>query len=263
MQLDCSALEPLLRAKMQQMQATPLPQLLQDQGLLRQWSQQHLLQVVQQSVSFNAEEAPVVVQRLWDGISKAPPDFSLEGQWLERVDVKLQPTLQQRWQQLQLQKWLELNYGEDVESHFLARRESLEKIVYGAIRVASVGLADEIYLRLIGNEDSFAALALQFSLGEERYTHGLVGPVTVDKLHPNIRQAIQSLAVGDVHPPLPLSRWYIILQLEHREPARLDEATRYQLLQELFDRDLNAQLDQTLDELLPRLLTTTAPAPEA
>ncbi|QPN60182.1 peptidylprolyl isomerase [Synechococcus sp. CBW1002] len=258
MQLACSDLEPLLRERMQQMHTKPLPQLLHDQGLLRQWSQQHLLERVQQSVGFSAEEAPAVVQRLWDGIGQPPPDFNLEGQWLDRVDAKLQSTLQQRWQQLQLQKWLELNYGEDVESHFLARRESLEKIVYGAIRVASVGLADEIYLRLIGGEESFAALALQFSLGEERYTHGLVGPMTVDKPHPSIRQVLQTLAVGDVHPPLPLNRWYFILQLEHREPARLDEATRFQLLQELFERDLNAQLDQTLDELLPRLLTTTA-----
>lgn len=246
-------LEEALQAELQRLEAMPLSQLLLDQGVLRNCARAHLLGLLPEMVSFTVEEQPAVWQRLREGLVGLPETLSLTGDWLSQCDPAMHASLQERWNQLRLQKWLEVNYGDQVEAHFLSRRSELERVVYGAIRVASAGLADELYLRLLGEEASFAALALEFSLGEERYTNGLVGPMTIDQPHPAVRQVLEKLAVGEVHPPFRLGNWFITLRLEHRLPARLDEATRHQLLRDLFQVDFDAFLEQSLVELMPSL----------
>jgi hypothetical protein len=65
---------------------------------------------------------------------------------------------------------------------------------------------------------------------------------------------LQRLTVGDLHPPIQLDQCFLILRLEHRQPASLNEATRQQLLQELFQQDLQATLDSQLPAAIPELL---------
>jgi hypothetical protein len=43
--------------------------------------------------------------------------------------------------------------------------------------------------------------------------------------------------------------------MEHRQPANLSDATRLQLYNELFQKDVEATLDQGLQSLYPALLT--------
>jgi parvulin-like peptidyl-prolyl isomerase len=68
--------------------------------------------------------------------------------------------------------------------------------------------------------------------------------------HPQIRKALSSLKVGELHAPILLDRWFLLLKLEHRLAARLDEAQRQKLLQEMFEQDLDQQLQVQLAELV-------------
>lgn len=247
-------LEDVLRREINRCQATPLAQLLLEQGLLQQWIRSHLLQLLCNSVIIPPEEHPSVLASLCNNLPGVSKEIDLSGDWLSQIDPAHQATLKQRWDQLRMQKWLEQYYGDQVEAHFLSRRANLEQVVYGAIRVSTPGLADELYLRLLEAEEPFGVLARRFSQGEERYTNGLVGPMTIDKPHPSVRQALEGLAVGDVHPPLHLGNWFIILCLEHRQPARLDDATRFMLLQDMFQADFEVYQEQCLSDLMPLLL---------
>jgi hypothetical protein len=47
--------------------------------------------------------------------------------------------------------------------------------------------------------------------------------------------------------------------MEHRQPASLSDATRLQLYNELFQKDLEATLDQSLQTLYPALLAVAPP----
>jgi len=62
-----------------------------------------------------------------------------------------------------------------------------------------------------------------------------------------------------VHPPFRVDNWVLLVQMEHRQPANLSDATRLQLYNELFQKDVDATLDQSLQSLYPALLTV-APA---
>jgi parvulin-like peptidyl-prolyl isomerase len=148
--------------------------------------------------------------------------------------------------QVRQHKWLEEHYGPQVEAHFLQRRQDLERVVFRTIRLRQLGLAEELYLRLLDEEESFGDLAARHSLGEERYTRGLMGPMPISQPHPNIRAVLERLEIGDLSPPFAVDHTLLILRLEHRIPAALDEAMRQHLLQELMQPDLEAAVDSLL-----------------
>lgn len=238
----------------------PLTVLLEREGLLQRMAREAALATITHAISFEEDEEAAVIAQLWAGLEVEPPS-RLQEDWLMRVPEPQRPQILQRWHDLRLQKYMDLTYGHRIDAYFLDRRAELERVVYGMIRVRNQGAAEELYLRLIDDSADFTTLASTYSLGDERYTHGLVGPMPISQPHPAIRQALSPLAVGDIAPPVRIDDWVLILRMEHREPARLTTSTRHQLTTELFEADLGAFLaDLDLSTLLPPP-SPPAPAP--
>ena len=250
-------LESALREQLEVLAQKPLPELLLQQGILRTTSQELLFQRLRQSVSFSADEEPVIITRLWEGVGTEPP-ASLAGDWISLLPEAIQAPMGQRWDQVRLQKLMEERYRDQLEPYFLDRRKDLEQVVYGLIRLKNQGAAEELYLRLIDDHVNFHELAKEHSLGEERYTHGLVGPMVMSQPHPTIRAVLETLKVGEVHAPFRVDQWVLLVRMEHRQPASLTDATRIQLLQELLQQEVDESLDALLASVYPTLL---APAP--
>lgn len=246
-------LEADLRDSLARLAATPLAELLLQHGILRRLAADHLRQRLREAVVFSPDEEPLVISRLWQGIAVDPPT-SLASGWLEALPPMLQGPLRERWDQIRLQKWMEITYRDQVEPYFLERRVDLEQVVYGMIRLRSQGAAEELYLRLLDDQADFGELARSHSLGEERFTRGLVGPMRISQPHPSIRAVLQTLAVGELHPPFPVDNWILLLRMEHRQPARLNDSTLLELSQELLEKDLDAVLEARLPELYSALL---------
>ena len=148
--------------------------------------------------------------------------------------------------QVRRYKWMEEHYGPKVEARFLERRQDLERVVFRTLRLRQLGLAEELYLRLLDEEESFGDLAACHSLGEERFTRGLMGPMPISQPHPNVRAVLAGMEIGDLSPPFTVDQTLLILRLEHRIPAALDEAMRQHLLQDLMQPDLEAAVDNLL-----------------
>jgi parvulin-like peptidyl-prolyl isomerase len=234
--------------------------LLEQEGIYTRLARSILLEQILNTISFEPDEQPSVISRLWDGIPSEPP-IELSENWLNGAPPEYKELIKQRWSELRLQKHLDLTYLSFIDAYFLERLADLEQIVYGMIRMRNQGAAEELYLRLIDDEADFADLAKTYSLGDERYTHGLVGPMCISQPHPSIRQALSQLAVGDFAPPLRIEQWVLLLRMEHRRPAQLNEATRQQLLNELFEKDLQAALETLLspeEETDQRMLVSSA-----
>ena len=242
-----------LQSALVELARQPLVALLDQHGILRNLARDLLLKRLLESVQFTGEEQPLVLNKLWEGLGVAPPQ-RLPAGWLEALEPELQAPMRQRWDQLRLQKWLEVHYGERVETYLLERRAALEQVVFAMIRVWSQGTAEELYLRLIDDDADFGQLAKHFSIGDERLTHGLLGPMPISQPHSRIQAVLNRLTVGELHPPIQLDQCFLILRLEHRQPATLNDTTRQQLLQELFQQDLQATLDVKLPAALAQLL---------
>jgi hypothetical protein len=246
-----------LRRAVATLERQPLIELLLQRGILRELVQQSLLERLRDSVQFSPAEEPLLLKALWEGVPGNPP-AALRGDWIATLPESLRAPLRQRWDQLRQQKWIEEHFQDQVEPYFLERRKDLEQVVYGLIRHNQQGTAEELYLRLLDDAADFGDLARQYSLGEERFTRGLVGPMLISQPHPTIRAVLESLAVGEIHPPFMVDRWVLLVKMEYRQPASLNEATRLQLYNELFQRELEARLDACLAEIYPQLLPPDA-----
>jgi parvulin-like peptidyl-prolyl isomerase len=251
-------LESAYRLELEALAQKPLAELLLQQGVLRTIAQDLLLKQLRQSVTFSPEEEPVILSRLWEGVGTEPP-ASMAGDWISQLPEGLQAPMAQRWDQVRLQKLMEERYRDGLEPYFLERRKDLEQVVYGMIRLKNQGAAEELYLRLIDDHADFYELAKTYSLGEERFTHGLVGPMLISQPHPTIRAVLESLKVGEVHAPFRVDQWILLVRMEHRQPASLNDATRIQLLQELLQKELDESLDALLTSVYPTLLPAAEP----
>ena len=239
-----------LRGALEAMARLPLHYLLEQQGLLRPLARELALKTLRRDVPFTAEEGREVLSRICAGLPCDPPT-TLEGDWIRTLPDNVQGAVRQRWDHLRFQKALEDRYGERVEAHFLERREDLEQVVLRLMRLPQQGLAEELYLRLIDYDASFGDLASRYSLGDESVTRGIVGPIELSQLQPTLRGVLDSLAPGDIHPPFLLDEAILLVRLEHRLPASLNEALRHRLLEELLQPDLESSVEAALAALHP------------
>ncbi|WP_017296616.1 peptidylprolyl isomerase [Nodosilinea nodulosa] len=152
----------------------------------------------------------------------------------------------QKLQQHKLDAW-----GAKVESYFLQRKSNLDRVLYSLIRTREAGLAQELFFRIQDDGQPFADLARQYSEGQEAQTGGLIGPVELSVPHPTLARILSISQPGQLWPPTRVGEWFVVVRLEKFLPARLDEATRQRLLDELFNTWLLEQVQATLRENSP------------
>lgn len=145
-----------------------------------------------------------------------------------------------------LQRWSQWRFRDEVEIRFLDRKLDLDKVVYALLQVQEQDLAEELHQRLRGGEMSFAEAVQQFSVGPERVTQGLVGPIALSSTPAEIGSRLRVGREGQVWSPFVVNNHWCVLRLEHKLQAQLDPATREQLLHDLFACWVNSQVELLL-----------------
>ncbi|NEQ99336.1 MAG: peptidylprolyl isomerase [Cyanothece sp. SIO2G6] len=135
---------------------------------------------------------------------------------------------------LRIDKYKQVTWGPKVESYFLERKGSLDKVIYSLIRTKDVGIAQEIYFRINDGEQTFAELAREYSQGPEADTDGLIGPVELNVPHPSLATILSRSQPGELSPPTRVGDWMVIVRLERFIPCQMDDAMRQRLLEEQF-----------------------------
>ncbi|WP_019502789.1 peptidylprolyl isomerase [Pseudanabaena sp. PCC 6802] len=151
-------------------------------------------------------------------------------------DVVMRPT--------RLSRFKQEKFGHKVESYFMTRKPALDRVLYSLIRTKDLGTAQELYFRIQEEEQSFADLAKQYSQGGEAATGGLVGPTPLVTPHPAIARTLAISQPGQLWPPTRLEEWFVLIRLEKFYPAQLDENTRQQLIDELYESWMKEQIQQ-------------------
>jgi parvulin-like peptidyl-prolyl isomerase len=139
-------------------------------------------------------------------------------------------------------------WSNQLERYFLQRKRHLDQVVYSMIRTAELGLTQELYFRAKEQEASFADLAKTYSQGPEALTNGIVGPVAIASLPPQIAQKLAGLQPGKISSPIKFQNQWVIFKLEHWLPAQLTEKTTQLLLSELFETWLREQIAQQISK---------------
>lgn len=164
--------------------------------------------------------------------------------WLRSQGMTMEQVRQTVLRQLKIEKYKQVTWDNKLQSYFLKRKGRLDRVIYSLLRVKDAGTAQELYFRLVDDQQAFDELARAYSQGPEAETGGLLGPVTLATPHPALARMLSVSQPGQLWPPTPLGEWFIIVRLEKFLPAQLDDAMRKQLLDELFTAWLQEQLQQ-------------------
>lgn len=240
-------------------EADELMPLLSKTGMLPRLVQEVVIDTAIADIELTAEE-----------MAEAEADFCQRNQIATPENIKT--WAQQRYgppgmvsaiakREAQLAKFKRTSFDNEVDSYFLQRKRTLDRVLYSLIRTKQIGLAQELYFRINDDGHPFADLARQYSEGQEAKTGGLIGPVELSVPHPSLASMLSISQPGQVWHPKRIGEWYVVIRLEKFLPAQLDDAMRQRLLDELFQQWLKEQM-QTLVVEVPTLMTMVSTTPE-
>jgi glycosyltransferase involved in cell wall biosynthesis len=168
--------------------------------------------------------------------------------WLQQQGITETQFLHLATRNLRIEKFKQATWASQLESYFYEQKQQLDQVVYSLIRIRDAAAAQELYFRLLEDEQPFAELAAQYSQGSEARTGGLIGPVAMSTPHPNLARILAASQPGQLSPPTRVGEWWIIVRLEKYMPARLDESMQQRLLNELFTSWLKEQLQEQVSQ---------------
>ncbi len=229
----------------------PLPEI---PGDLRRHLARHqlLLPLLRQSVIATAvadvevaEEDRVKAQQAWGashGIRSADDlQKHLRLHELAEADVLWQAELPAR-----IERHCHDHFLHRAEQRFLARKNQLDQVIYSLLRVEDGALARELYLRIAEGEADFAELATTYAKGPERSTRGVVGPVPLLQAHPSLAELLRTSRPGQLHPPLQIDRWWLVVRLETLRSASFDDEMQRRMARELFEEWVDQEVQLLL-----------------
>ena len=133
-----------------------------------------------------------------------------------------------------------------LNDYFYKRKRDLDQCVYSMLRLTEIGLAEELYLRLKNKESTIADLAFKYSVGPEKYTKGIVGPMPLSKTTDQVRALSTTENVGKLNKPLVIQNTIAIVVVEHIIESTLTPEAEEQLLEEL----LNVELQKVVNGMM-------------
>ncbi len=150
---------------------------------------------------------------------------------------------------LALKKYQQVQWGHRIPSYFLVRKRALDRAIFSAIQVDNLGMAQEIYLRVKDRRQSFDKLARLYSQGAEAKLGGVMGPIVVERIHPLICYHLSSLQPGELSPLFQIDNFHVFVRLEQWLPAKFDDDIKGQLMEELFEQWLQAEISNRISSL--------------
>lgn len=175
-------------------------------------------------------------------------------QWLNKNLIS-EPELSSRlFRALQLEKLKQEKFDSVVDQVFLERKASLDMVMYSIIRCKERAKAHEIYTRIEEEEDTFADLASEFSEGQEQKVNGLIGPIELGRINPEIAERLRISKCGQMWAPFEQNGWWVLIRLEKNLPAQLDEAMRKRIINEKYESWIRGEVIEQMKEI--ELITT-------
>ena len=155
--------------------------------------------------------------------------------WLNDHCLSMEELLQKISLPLKLNKLAMDNFGLQAESRFLQRKEELDQVTYSLLRVQNSDIAHELYLQLEANEATFESLASDYSEGPEKRSSGKIGPASLSRAHPQLKQLLRTATPGVVMEPMLIEQWWVVTRLETRHEASFNDTMRQRMARELLE----------------------------
>tara|TARA_S200000501_G_scaffold15277_1_gene13672 strand:+ start:776 stop:1507 length:732 start_codon:yes stop_codon:yes gene_type:complete len=130
-------------------------------------------------------------------------------------------------------------FSKNAETEFINSKTLLDQYTYSLITVKESDLAHEIYLQLDSEEAEFSSLAKKYSLEGNTNKMGIIGPQSLASAHPVLKENLLTAKNGELLNPFRVDNWWVIVRLEEKIEAKLDDLTRQKITLSLFDKWVN------------------------
>lgn len=143
---------------------------------------------------------------------------------------------------LKLHKFKQVGWGHKISSYYPTVQDQLYRVSYSIFQAEDGLLAQEVFFRIQSGEQSFAQLAIEYSIDPSAPRGGNVGPCLTREIPPAIAKVIAQLSPGELSPLFQLDRNYGFIRLNELIKPQLDESTHQALIDELFENWIQAQI---------------------
>ena len=141
-------------------------------------------------------------------------------------------------------------FYKNAETEFINSKTQLDQYTYSLITVKESDLAYELYLQLESEEAEFTSLARKYSSAGNTNKMGIIGPHSIGNVHPALKEKVLIAKKGEVLNPFQVDKWWVILRLEEKTEAKLDDFVRTKISLSLFDKWVNILTINSLKNLL-------------
>ena len=130
-------------------------------------------------------------------------------------------------------------FSKNAETEFLNSKTILDQYTYSLITVSDSDLAYELYLQIESEEAEFTTLARKYSSEGNTNKTGIIGPKSIGNVHPVLKEKLLTAKKGELLNPFQVDKWWVILRLEEKIEAKLDDFVRTRITLSLFDKWVN------------------------
>lgn len=183
----------------------------------------------------------------------------LEGlsSWLKKHSLTESQFSKQLYYSLQLQLFKEQKFSDKVDRLYFDHKNKFDQVMYSMIRCSQRAKAQELFIRLRDNEDSFGHLASKYSEGSEKQVNGLIGPIELGRINAVVAERLRISKQDQLWEPFCEQGWWVILKLEKFIPSKLDESMRNRLLNDLHETWMRDCVSSELSRLQESELFTS------
>ena len=153
-----------------------------------------------------------------------------------------------------VQKYCEDKYDEFIGKEYLSNKEKMDIIKYSMIRVREYGLAMELYLKIKDDNEDFYKLASIHSIGIEKKTNGVIGPLPLDRVNNLMRPKLNKNNLNILNKPFKYNNEWILCRLEEYKESKLDDKTVMNLKSKILDNEIEREILNCYNKELNTLL---------
>ena len=137
---------------------------------------------------------------------------------------------------LKIQKLYLDKFKTEAKDYFTQNKDSFNKVTYALIRTSNLELAKELYLQIEAKENNIYDLAGIYSQGVEKFSKGIVGPISLNQIHKEIRGKIKNSIEGELMEPFQIENWWNILKIEKFFEIKYSEQIEKNICMDLFEK---------------------------
>ncbi|QNJ27857.1 peptidylprolyl isomerase [Synechococcus sp. A15-24] len=159
--------------------------------------------------------------------------------WMDEADdVSYAATRMARLQRFKRSRFLP-----KVEEYFTRTRSARDQLIFSMLRCRNSSRLQELALAIREGELELSAAAIRWSEGPESARGGRIGPVLASNVgHPELTKRLLVAVEGRLIGPFDLGDTNVLIRLDKRLPARLTHDMEGQLIDELYQEWISAQI---------------------